>query len=49
MHSTVQYQKIGQDKSSNSRIALGELRKELHGFVVVGRRLMLCGLVVNLM
>jgi hypothetical protein len=49
LHTTVQVLKAGQGNSSKSRIVLGELRKELHSFVLAGRKLMPCGLVVNLM
>jgi hypothetical protein len=41
--------KIGEGCQSKSRITSGESRKELHGSLVLGRRQMLCGLVVNLM
>jgi hypothetical protein len=42
-------QKIVQGYSSKSRIGLEEFKKEFNGSVVAGRRLMLCGLVVNQM
>ncbi|XP_025816899.1 uncharacterized protein LOC112893661 [Panicum hallii] len=49
LRTTEQSQRTGQGKLSTSKIALLELRKRLHGFVRVGKRQILCGLVVSLM